>query len=104
MSKHIGLYNFPSLLCNHVAIMFPHYYFSPFKKRTVYEGKKQQYCCDLCGKEFKKRASLTVHMETHEDKYVDCEWCGRTLKNEQILRDHIQLHITVKEFICGELN
>lgn len=77
-------------------------YFSELERRTESETRRPQYCCDLCGKQFKKRTNLSSHMETHEDKYVDCEWCGRTLKSDQILKDHIQLHITVKDYICGK--
>lgn len=60
--------------------------------------------CDMCYRSFKRREALKKHMEEHaKNPNHACEWCGKLLKDYINLKAHLQLHIGIKEFICGKL-
>merc|ERR1740129_68030 len=55
---------------------------------------KESYCCDECGKTFKKFFSLTLHKRTHVDKSkldFQCHMCEYASYSKRNLRGHIQL-------------
>lgn len=66
----------------------------------------RSYKCDVCEKEFKRKAHLRRHYRLHTgERPYDCQWCGQTFarseqRNQHIAREHNQSHITCS--ICGK--
>uniref|UniRef100_A0A182QAG4 Transcription factor grauzone n=1 Tax=Anopheles farauti TaxID=69004 RepID=A0A182QAG4_9DIPT len=55
--------------------------------------------CDVCHKKFSSRSNLNYHLTTHEPKVlhqVQCENCGKWLKNKICLRKHMLQHSLVR--------
>ncbi|XP_047540545.1 zinc finger protein 567-like isoform X1 [Vanessa atalanta] len=49
--------------------------------------------CSHCGREFRNKAYLIRHLQTHEDRQpVVCKHCSRTFKNIEVLRVHYRQH------------
>ncbi|KAJ6646927.1 Transcription factor grauzone [Pseudolycoriella hygida] len=59
------------------------------------------YICHICAKQFSCRSNLTYHLTTHQPKIhqVQCETCGKWLKNKLCLRKHMVQHSMVR-FNC----
>ncbi|KAG4066618.1 hypothetical protein HA402_007254 [Bradysia odoriphaga] len=59
------------------------------------------YICHICAKQFSCRSNLTYHLTTHQPKIhqVQCETCGKWLKNKLCLRKHMVQHSLVR-FTC----
>lgn len=57
--------------------------------------------CDICGKSFKFRHLIYVHMDSHlQDEELKCRVCQKKSKNRGVLRTHLKLHFEDKNFVC----
>lgn len=58
----------------------------------------QKYICEICSKKFACRSNLNYHMTTHQPKIrrVQCDTCGKWLKNELCLRKHMVQHSSIR--------
>lgn len=66
----------------------------------------RSYKCDVCEKEFKRKAHLRRHYRLHTgERPYDCQWCGLSFarseqRNQHIAREHHSTHISCT--ICGK--
>uniref|UniRef100_A0A182MY12 Transcription factor grauzone n=1 Tax=Anopheles dirus TaxID=7168 RepID=A0A182MY12_9DIPT len=59
------------------------------------EGGSNCVECDVCHKKFSSRSNFNYHLTTHEPKVlnqVQCDHCGKWLKNKICLRKHMLQH------------
>lgn len=54
-------------------------------------GAVNEFICDVCGRSFAKRSSLSMHKLMHSDHDVSCDICGRSFKCLRSLRYHTTL-------------
>lgn len=48
--------------------------------------------CDICGKGFKSKANLHLHVLTHTDAQIPCEICGKKYRTKMRLKRHMRVH------------
>ena len=60
-----------------------------------------KYECKICGYRSTPRY-LNRHMSIHQLPELDCPICGKKLKNEKTLADHIRTHDDEPSFRCAE--
>ncbi|XP_039621566.1 zinc finger protein 852-like isoform X2 [Polypterus senegalus] len=66
-------------------------------------GKKRQYGCSDCEKKFVYKTSLEVHKRTHTGKHLNvCNECGMKFIKISHLQRHQKIHTGEKPFICDE--
>ncbi|XP_073966405.1 uncharacterized protein isoform X2 [Choristoneura fumiferana] len=74
------------------------------QKQQVEERKRKStsaFCCDLCGKGFKKKNTLTTHMNTHDPGLPhECDVCHLRYRHRRILKMHEKTHRAI--FTCNE--
>lgn len=71
------------------------------KHVTEVHEKLTQYSCDICKKEFNRKANLTEHLLIHENKYLaNCETCGKSFRTPSALKLHIRTHTKEKPYNC----
>ncbi|XP_055547626.1 zinc finger protein 345-like [Wyeomyia smithii] len=60
------------------------------------------YVCDLCGKKYKNKNSLKIHMANVHDgeRMFACDVCGKQFAFRSNLSRHQQMHKEVKRFSC----
>ncbi|XP_070194231.1 zinc finger protein 557-like isoform X2 [Littorina saxatilis] len=73
----------------------------PVKKRG---GDGGSHVCELCGKTFKSRRNMRIHIQTlHTENYVwkhKCEFCPKTFRNRGECVAHSSTHDNVKLYLC----
>lgn len=76
------------------------------KHVTEVHEKMSQFSCDLCNKQFNRKANLTEHMLIHENKYTaQCPVCEKSYRTPSALRLHVRMHTKEKPYkcdMCGE--
>ena len=49
--------------------------------------------CKQCGKNFKTKKGLHMHMKKHDDSKIVCAECGKQFKNEKGFDIHMKVHV-----------
>ncbi|CAH1263958.1 ZNF91 [Branchiostoma lanceolatum] len=61
----------------------------------------RKFKCDVCGKDFKRKAELIIHMSVHTGVYSHlCMYCGKAFKVQACLKQHITIHLNIKKHAC----
>ena len=70
--------------------------------KEVKHIKKYKVVCDVCSLECPNKASLRIHMRTHNgEKPYSCEHCGKNFAQHGTLRYHLKfVHDKEKSFAC----
>ena len=53
-------------------------------------GKKQEFSCHLCGKDYRTYSGLHLHVQTHKGKSFTCNFCGLKFAYKCSLKTHIK--------------
>lgn len=68
--------------------------------REVHE-KATRFVCDICQKEFNRKANLLEHKLIHEGKYLaKCDTCGKSYRTQSALKLHKRTHTGEKPYAC----
>ncbi|XP_022920215.1 zinc finger protein draculin-like isoform X14 [Onthophagus taurus] len=68
------------------------------------QHKPKSFCCQLCGKSYKKNYELQLHKERHfKKKTIPCGVCGKMLSSDITLKKHmIACHLKEHPFKCDQ--
>nr|CAI5868706.1 unnamed protein product [Callosobruchus analis] len=68
---------------------------------------EKKIICDICGKSYKQRKFLSIHMRVHTgERPYNCEVCGRNFSLYSSLHKHRNIHSERKKFeckVCGKM-
>jgi uncharacterized Zn-finger protein len=53
------------------------------------QGADRVHVCRQCGKAFHRKDHLTQHEQTHAEKSIRCDQCGRMFKHTPSLKRHV---------------
>ncbi|XP_070209017.1 zinc finger protein 675-like [Littorina saxatilis] len=70
-------------------------------KHAPVHTQKKGFPCSKCDYVGRSEKLLTRHMDTHEEKRHQCEFCGVNFCTRSYLADHVQQH-TGKQFTCTD--
>ncbi|XP_041665659.1 zinc finger protein 436-like [Cheilinus undulatus] len=75
-------------------------------EKTKYKRPKtdeSSHICSQCGKSFKEKSYLDIHMRIHTgEKPFSCSECGKCFNQRGNLIQHIKIHQNEKPFSCSE--
>lgn len=66
----------------------------------VYENQDTPFTCHLCGKSFKWKANLNLHLKVHNGERVKCDKCGREFARRGDLVRHRRSHEGLRPHCC----
>lgn len=64
------------------------------------KGTKLEYACEHCGKSFKHKSNLKIHLIIHTDEALSCEHCGKKFARKSNLTQHLRVHTGERPYIC----
>lgn len=67
--------------------------------RFMHEKNDEKFDCKKCGKNFKAKKNLQVHMKIH-NKPFKCEKCSQKFQMHAVYKDHLAWHENPKVFTC----
>ncbi|XP_012936026.1 zinc finger protein OZF [Aplysia californica] len=70
----------------------------PARKKIV--GEKVKFECDICGKCFSAKQTLTYHQGVHTGKGYECHICLRRFYHPSSLSTHVRIHAGEKPHEC----
>ncbi|XP_063688647.1 zinc finger protein 501-like [Bolinopsis microptera] len=73
-------------------------------KNRVVSGKEKVHKCDVCGKMFAQRCTLTAHIRTVHDKVarLSCPYCKYKTDQQPNLTRHMLTHTGDKQYKCTQ--
>ncbi|KAG4069945.1 hypothetical protein HA402_015169 [Bradysia odoriphaga] len=57
--------------------------------------------CDICGKGFRSKANLSLHILLHKEADMPCEVCGKKYRTKMRLKRHMRVHTNHRPFFCS---
>ncbi|XP_053285661.1 zinc finger protein 69 homolog B [Pleuronectes platessa] len=61
------------------------------------------FACSICGKRYKFKGNMKVHMQSHEERRFGCDICGKRFHRSFSLKRHLKhCHIDYKAFGCTQ--
>uniref|UniRef100_A0A3Q2QM78 Zinc finger protein OZF-like n=1 Tax=Fundulus heteroclitus TaxID=8078 RepID=A0A3Q2QM78_FUNHE len=73
-----------------------------YKRQVGIQGDKP-FGCDVCGKRFKRRTHIKLHMMIHTGKTEhSCDVCSKGFKDKTSLLTHMRLHTGERPFACHD--
>ncbi|XP_036331072.1 transcription factor grauzone-like [Rhagoletis pomonella] len=70
-------------------------------RRFHSKNKDKLFTCEVCGGEYKSRASITNHMlRVHPKTTYPCKICNKTFKRPRNLNDHMAQHTGESNYTC----
>lgn len=88
------------IICNKILIG---YFVLKTHIQVVHFPDQREFCCDLCGKHFKTKGSIFMHMIIHSDKFK-CPKCTIRCRSSKFLRQHLLTHDSEKNYKCLDCN
>ena len=73
-------------------------------QRHLQKVHSKTFRCEICGKGYKSQAGLNDHKLTHEEPAKPCGYCGKTFKRKELLRIHVRnVHekYVGKSYVCS---
>ncbi|XP_026005038.1 zinc finger protein with KRAB and SCAN domains 8-like [Astatotilapia calliptera] len=71
-------------------------------QQDISDPDEKPYPCKICGKHFRKRFNLEIHMRAHTgEKPFSCNVCGKGFTRKDSVILHMRTHTGERPFICG---
>ncbi|XP_012272366.1 zinc finger protein 665 isoform X2 [Orussus abietinus] len=63
----------------------------------------KEFCCDICGQQFRAQTQLESHQRKHKDERpFECMVCKKRFYSNEILQRHKKLHLPDKPYQCDQ--
>jgi uncharacterized Zn-finger protein len=77
------------------------------KSHLVKHSNERPFNCTICRTKFKRKDALVKHMQsihTYSEILLECEICGKLVRHQSTLRNHMRSHSNIRDFKCQMCN
>ena len=104
LSHHMYTHNEPRFFCEKCS--FHCHFESELKKHNVTHHSQPLHQCirKNCGRWFKHKADLVLHVESHTKELIECEHCDFKTTLQKYLKEHMKSHDNTLPYPCNLCN
>ena len=104
LSHHMYTHNEPRFFCEKCS--FHCDFESELKKHNVTHHSQPSHQCmrKNCGRWFKRKADLVLHVELHTKELIECEHCDFKTMLQKYLKEHMKSHDNTLPYPCNLCN
>ena len=101
LSHHMYTHNERRFFCEKCP--FHCHFESELKKHNISHHSQPSHQCMKrnCGRWFKRKSDLVLHLETHKKDVLDCDQCDFTTKLQKYLKEHKKSHENTLPYSCN---
>ena len=104
LSHHMYTHDQRRFFCEKCS--FHCHFESELKKHNITHHSHPSHQCmrKNCGRWFKCKADLVLHVETHKKDLLECEFCDFKTTLQKYLKEHLKSHKNVLRYPCKLCN
>ena len=101
LNHHMYTHNTPRFFCEKCP--FHSHFESELKKHNISHHTQPSHQCMKrnCGRWFKRKADLVLHVETHKKDLLECDSCDFTTTLQKYLKEHKKSHEDSLPYQCN---
>ena len=79
---------------------------SDVKKHNITHHTTPQHQCmhHKCGRWFRRKSDLVLHVETHKQNVITCKFCDHTTMLQKYMKEHMKSHSDILPYQCNICN
>ncbi|XP_076628953.1 uncharacterized protein LOC143345562 isoform X12 [Colletes latitarsis] len=85
--------------CDNAYVRYSHLVAHERITHGIQSNRPKHFECKICNKYFRTESNMLNHSKLHGQRY-SCDYCGKSFKDKYLVRIHLRMHTGEKPFEC----